>query len=186
VSAPGHRAGQVLAELVKQRRRIRAVLRRYAVPAPMLDDLEQDVLLTALRRIEEGAFKPPDPTKPLADSVAAWVGGIAKRIAIEARRARARHNRVFSAGPTKEHPIEDAVRAPSPAEQLDAKEELRAIARLKMSPAQSKTVALAAQGYTAREIGQRLGIPEDTAATYLKRARAAFEKARRKRNEARR
>jgi RNA polymerase sigma factor (sigma-70 family) len=145
----------------------------------MLDDLEQDVLLTAHRRIQEGAFKPPDPTKPLADSVAAWVSGIAKRMAIEANRARARHSRVFSGGPTKQHPIEmDTVQAPSPAEQFDAKEELAAIARLKMRPAQRKTVALAAQGYTAREIGHRLGIPENTAATYLKRARALYEKAR--------
>jgi RNA polymerase sigma factor (sigma-70 family) len=147
----------------------------------MLDDIEQDVLLAAHRRIQEGAFNPPDPDKPLAESVAAWVCGIARWIAIEAHRARARHNRAFSAGPTKAHPIEmDAVRAPSPAERFDAKEALRAMARLKMRPAQRKTVALAAQGYTAREIGQRLGIPEETAATYLKRARAAYKKAYRK------
>jgi DNA-directed RNA polymerase specialized sigma24 family protein len=157
VSAPGHRAGQVLAELVKQCRRIRAVLRHYAVPASMLDDLEQDVLLTAYRRIEEGAFRPPDPSKPLADNVAAWIRGIAKWIAIEANRARARHNRLFSSGPTKEHPIEmDATRVPSPAERFDAKEALTALDRLKMSPAQRETVALAAQGYTAREIAEFL------------------------------
>jgi RNA polymerase sigma factor (sigma-70 family) len=148
----------------------------------MLDDIEQDVLLTAHRRIQEGAFDPPDPKKPLADNVAAWVSGIAKRIAIEARRALARHSRLFSAGPTKEHPIEmDAVQVPGPAERFDAKETLRAMARLKMRPAQRQTVALAAQGYTAREIAQRLGIPEDTAATYLRRARLAYKKARGKR-----
>jgi DNA-directed RNA polymerase specialized sigma24 family protein len=116
----------------------------------MLDDLEQDVLLAAHRRIQEGAFHPPDPNKPLADNVAAWVCGIAKWIAIEAHHARARHARIFSAGPTKAHPIEvDALQVPSPAERFDANEELRAIARVKLSPAQRKTVALAAQGYTA-------------------------------------
>jgi DNA-directed RNA polymerase specialized sigma24 family protein len=52
---------------------------------------------------------------------------------------------------------------------------------MKMSPKQREAVALAAEGYTAREIGERLGVPEDTAATYLKRARKAWEKARGKR-----
>jgi RNA polymerase sigma factor (sigma-70 family) len=178
VTAPG-KAGHaaVFAEVVKQRRLIRAVLRRY-VPACDLDDLEQDVLMAAHRRLGEGGFNPPDPTKPLADSVAAWAAGIAKWTAIESNRARARRNRLFARGPTHANPIDvEAVGVPSPAELFDSKEELGMLERMKMSPTRREVVRLTALGYSAREIGERLGIPEDTAATHLKRARKAWEKA---------
>jgi DNA-binding CsgD family transcriptional regulator len=52
---------------------------------------------------------------------------------------------------------------------------------MKMSPMQREVVRLTGEGYSAREIGQRLGIPEDTAATYIKRARKAWERAKGKR-----
>jgi RNA polymerase sigma factor (sigma-70 family) len=119
------------------------------------------------------------PDKPLRESVRAWLGGIVRFKAIDARRLAASRAQVMVSGPTDEYPIDvDAHAVPSPEAQFDAREELAAIARMKMSPKQRQAVALAAEGYTAREIGERLGVPEDTAATYLKRARKAYEKER--------
>lgn len=179
MSRPG-KAGhaEVFAEVVKRRAVIRAVLRRSGVSPCDLDDLVQSCVFTAWRRIEEDAFNPLDPSKPLADNVAVWVAGIARWIAIEHRRKGARYAKVFGQH-TSEQPVDaEAIQAPSPEAQLLAREELAALARLKMSPKQREAVALAAQGYTAREIGERLGVPEDTAATYLKRARKKWERAR--------
>lgn len=102
--------------------------------------------------------------------------------ALDMRRTAAFRAQVMVAGPTRENPIDpDAHAGPSPEARLDARDELRAIARMKLTWKQLEVVALAAQGYTAREIGEMLGIPEDTAATYLKRARKAYVSAKRRR-----
>jgi RNA polymerase sigma factor (sigma-70 family) len=146
-----------------------------------VDDFVQNVAVAALQRIQEGAFRPPEG-KPLREAVRAWLGGIVRFKAMDARRLAASRAQVMVSGSTAEHPIDpDAHAGPSPEAQFDAREELRAIARLKMKPKQREAVAMAAQGYTAREIGERLGVPEDTASTYLKRARKGWERAKGKR-----
>ena len=183
MTAPGEKAGPaaIWNQVVKQRGLIRAVLWRSGVPASDLDDLEQNCMLAAWRHIEADGFMPPDPTLPLAENVAAWIGGIARWTAVENARTRARHAKVF-VQPTAEHPVDRAgIAVPSPEARIEAKDELAIFDRAKLSPKQVEVVALAAQGYSAREIGEMLGIPEDTAATRLKRARAAWDRARGKR-----
>jgi RNA polymerase sigma factor (sigma-70 family) len=184
VTAPGHRAGRddVVAEVALQLGFARRFALSCGVRREHLDDFVQDVALVALKRIEEGAFLPPDPDMPLREAVRAWLTGIVRLRAIDMARAMAFRAQVFASGPTREHPIDPRVHAvPSPEASFDAKQELQGIARLKMSPTQREVVRLTAEGYSAREIGQRLGIPEDTAATHLKRARKAYERARSKR-----
>ena len=142
-----------------------------------LDDFVQDVAVTALKRIEEGAFR-PDPEKPLPDAVRVWLAGIVRFKAIDAARLAASRAQVMVAGSTRENPIDEDVAVPSPEAQILAREELAALARMKMSHKQRDAVSLAAQGYSAREIGEWLQIPEDTASTYLKRARKAWKRGR--------
>jgi DNA-directed RNA polymerase specialized sigma24 family protein len=155
--------------VVRQRALIRAVLHRHGVPPQELPDLEQRCMFVAWRRIDERAFNPLDASKPLAENVAVWVAGIARRVAIESKRAKARRDKGI-VGYSAEHPVDvEALCVPGPEERLIAREELAAIARLRMIPKQREAVAMAAQGYTAREIGERLGVPEETAASYLKR-----------------
>jgi RNA polymerase sigma-70 factor (ECF subfamily) len=179
VTAPG-KAGhaEVVAEVVKQRRLVRAVLLSCGAPVERIDDLAQVCMLVAWRAIREGRFNPPDPEKPLPDAVVAWLSGIASRIAIDARRAHARYARTFQETETEAHPIDiGAILVPSVERVVMARDELAVFARAKLSTAHHEVVVLAAQGYTAREIGEKLGIPEDTAATRLRRARRAFEEA---------
>jgi RNA polymerase sigma factor (sigma-70 family) len=148
-----------------------------------LDDFVQDVAVTALKRIEEGAFS-PDPAKSLRDAVRVWLSGIVRFRAIDAARMAAFRAQVMVSGPTHENPIDvDVHTVPSPEARFDAREELRAIERMKMSPKQREVVRLTGEGYSAREIGERLGIPEDTAGTYLKRARTAYRRAQAKRHK---
>jgi RNA polymerase sigma factor (sigma-70 family) len=150
------------------------------VPPQCLDDFVSSVALTALERIQEHAFR-PDPEKPLRESVRAWLGGIVRFRAMDLRRKVTLRGRVVVRGPTEEHPVDVEATVPSPEARVEAREELRAIERLKMSPMQREAVAMAAEGYTAREIGERLGVPEDTAGTYIKRARKAWERGKGKR-----
>jgi hypothetical protein len=115
----------------------------------------KDVLIAAHRRIEAGAFDPPDPTLPLAENVAAWVSGIARWTAIDSNRSRARYYGLFMVGPTQEHPVDvDAIRVPSPEEQLLAREELEAVGRMKMTATQAKG-ARAADSAGAHGTGDR-------------------------------
>jgi RNA polymerase sigma factor (sigma-70 family) len=178
VTAPG-KAGRddAVAEVALQL----GYVRRFAVSCGVrfehLDDFAQDVAVTALQRIEEGAFR-PDPGKTLRESVRAWLSGIVRFRAMDLRRAIMVRDRVIVAGPTDEHPVEaEAHAVPSPEARAEAREELEAFAKMKLSQKQRETVALAAQGYTAREIGERLGIPEETAASCVKRARASYRAA---------
>lgn len=155
--------------------------RRFALTCGVrpehVEDFLHDVAVTALQRIQDGAFR-PEPDRPLRESVRAWLSGIVRFKALDAGRMAAFRAQVMVAGPMRENPIDVDVAVPSPARQILAREELAAIARLKLSPKQREAVALAAEGYTAKEVGQRLGVPEDTAATYLKRARKAWNAAR--------
>jgi RNA polymerase sigma factor (sigma-70 family) len=177
VTAPG-KAGHaaVFAEVVRQRGLIRAVLRRSGVSPCDLDDLEQSCVFTAWRRIQDGAFNPLDPSKPLAENVAAWIAGIARWTAIEHKRKRARYAKVFGQHTSEQSVDRDAIQVPGPEAELLAREELAALGRMKMSPKQREVVRLTALGFTAREIGERLGIPEETAASCVKRARASYKK----------
>jgi DNA-directed RNA polymerase specialized sigma24 family protein len=104
VSAPGQGAGRddIFREVLKQQELIRVVLRRSGVSGAHAGDLVQDVLVIAHRKINEGAFRPPDSGKPLSGAVAAWLTGISRNLAKDFRRSLApgldlaHRNRLFS------------------------------------------------------------------------------------------
>jgi RNA polymerase sigma factor (sigma-70 family) len=174
VTAPGHGAGQdIFREVLKQQELIRSVLHRYGVPDAHVDDLVQDVLIVAHRRIAEGAFRPPEG-KPLSGAVAAWLIGISRNLAKDLRRSLAVHDRLF----VNEECVDlDALMVPSPEERVLAKERLQVIARLKLSAAQREIVTRTGMGHTAMEIGASLGLLPSAIATHVRRVRAAFRKA---------
>jgi RNA polymerase sigma factor (sigma-70 family) len=183
VTAPGHRAGRddVVAEVALQLGFARRFALHCGVRREHVEDFAQDVAVTALQRIQEGAFRPPEG-KPLRDAVRAWLTGIVRFRAIDAMRKAAFRAQVMVSGPSREHPIDvDAHAVPSPEASFDAAEELAAIARLKLSPPQREVVRLTALGYTAEEIGVRMKMSPNTVATHLKRARMAWERAKGKR-----
>jgi DNA-binding CsgD family transcriptional regulator len=64
---------------------------------------------------------------------------------------------------------------------LIAKKELAILGNLKLSAVQREIVTRAGMGHTAVEIGAALGLVPDTVATHIRRVRAAFRKALRKR-----
>jgi RNA polymerase sigma factor (sigma-70 family) len=183
VTAPGHRAGRddVVAEVALQLGFARRFALHCGVRREHVDDFVQDVAVTALKRIGQGDFR-PDPEKSLRDTVRAWLTGIVRFRAIDASRKAAFRAQVMVSGPSREHPIDpDAHAVPSPEARFDAREELAAIARLKLSPPQREVVRLTALGYTAEEIGARMKLSPNTVATHLKRARKAWERAKGKR-----
>jgi RNA polymerase sigma factor (sigma-70 family) len=177
VSAPGNAGQDVFREVLKLQGLIRGVLRRHGVPEADVPDLVQDVLVIAHRRISEGGFCPPDPTKPLPNAVAAWLTAITRNVARDRLRALAVHGRIFVDEGYYRVDI-DAIIAPGPEEPLLAKEELRVIARLKLSAGQREVVALASLGFSGPEIAAKLGMPLGTVFTWLRRARAAYRRKR--------
>jgi RNA polymerase sigma factor (sigma-70 family) len=177
--APGQRAGRddIFREVLKQQGLIHAVLRRSGVPEAYADDLVQDVLVIAYRRIAEGAFHPPEG-KPLSGAVAAWLVGISRNLAKDLRRSLAVHEWLF----VEEGRADlDVLMVPSPEERLLAKEELKVMVRLKLSAAQYEIVTRTGMGHTAVEIGAALGLMPNTVATHIRRVRAMFRKALKKR-----
>jgi RNA polymerase sigma factor (sigma-70 family) len=176
VSAPGQGAGQdIFREVLKQQELIRAVLRRSGVPGAHVDDLVQEVLVIAHRRIAEGAFRPPEG-KPLSGAVAAWLTGISRNLAKDLRRSLAMHDWIFVDERYYRVDI-DAIVVPGPEEQLIAKKELAVLGKVNLSAVQREIVTRAGMGHTAVEIGATLGLVPGTVATHIRRVRAAFRKA---------
>jgi RNA polymerase sigma factor (sigma-70 family) len=180
VSPPDRDAGpdEILCEVARQRQLLRCVLRKHGAPAGLLDDLVQETFVIACRHVQQGRFCPPDHTKPLGDSVVAWIAGIARRVAIDARRELARYLEIFASSQTKEHPVDtSAIDVVDIERRLIAKEQLTRIRQLKLTAKQREVLILTALGHTAPEIGAMLGIPHNTASTSLRRARAAYRQA---------
>jgi DNA-directed RNA polymerase specialized sigma24 family protein len=107
-----------------------------------------------------------------------WLTGIVRRKASDHRRLVTFRDRIVVRGPTEEHPVDVDVSVPSPEAQILAREALEAIGRMKMSAKQREAVRLTGLGYSAREIGLILRVPEETAASYVKRLRKAWAKRR--------
>lgn len=184
MSPPGHRAGRdnVVAEVALQLGFARRFAMTCGVRREDLEDFLQDVAVAALKRIDQGDFRPPDPEKPLREAVRAWLTGIVRFMALEQRRRSATRARLLASGPTRENPIDpDAHAVPSPEARIDAREELEAIGRMKLSRAQREVVRLTALGHTAEQVGRIMGFSPNTASTHLTRARKAYEKAKGKR-----
>jgi DNA-directed RNA polymerase specialized sigma24 family protein len=171
----GAERDEILHEVANQEQLLRCVLHKYGAPAALMDDLVQETFVIACRHVHQGSFCPPDHTKPLTDSVAAWISGIAKHVAMDGRRALVRHLQVFGSSQTKDHPIDtSAIDVADIERRLIAKEQLARIAQLKLTAKQRDVLILTGLGHTAPEIGAMLGIPHNTASTCLRGARAAY------------
>lgn len=149
---------EVMAECVRQRPRIRAVLEWHGVPSSLSEDGAQEVLLCAWRRIND--FE-PDPRQALSDAVGGWLYGIAWRHASDVRDALRVRARASGTG-------EGSTAHPSAA--LEARDELRAVAG-RLRNHERRIVALAAEGYTGAAIAKRLRINPEALYKILKRAR---------------
>ena len=120
MSPPGEKAGRddVNAEVALQLGFARRFAVSCGVPLERLDDFVQDVAVTALRRIHEGAFSPA-PDKPLHEAVRHWLGGIVRFKALDLAREIAVRDRVHGR-PTGEHPTDAGAHVPTPEAGFDA------------------------------------------------------------------
>ena len=91
----------------------------------------QDVLVIAYRKIQEGAFHPPEG-KPLSGAVAAWLTGISRGVAKDFRDSLAMQASMFV---DEEHDRADpdAPAGPSMEAQWMAKTELAILTKVKLS-----------------------------------------------------
>ena len=183
MTPPGSDAGPdaVFAEVLKQRPFVRRFAARCGVRSASLDDFAQDVVLTAWLALTAGRFNPPDPDRPLGESVRAWLAGIVKNKANDYRRANRRRDRLLlveaDIGAGAAHAVTGQL---NPEDVALFRETVALLERVKLPPLSRAVVLLAARGHTLVEIAERLAIPAETAWTCLRRARIAYRKAMRR------
>jgi len=146
---------------------IRNVLKAAQYREADVDDICPEVLIGAWRSMTAGRFR-PDPRKPLASAIRVWLVGIAFRQASHYRERAFRRHEWPRASPWagQDEPVEE----PSP--RHDAREELRALARLR--PMDQRVLMLVAQGVGMAEMARRLDCPTATAAHRIRSARERF------------
>lgn len=142
-----------------------STLKRLGVPFSDLDDLTHDVFLQVHRKFDE--FDPTRPVRP-------WLFAFAYRVACQhRRRAHLRHE--FPGEPDKTaHP------GLAPDEQVAAGDGRRLIlAALDCLPMERRAVFVLYEidGVSIDEIAHAMGIPQNTAYSRLRVARAEFETA---------
>ncbi len=138
-------------------------MRRLGVPAEAVDDATQEVFIVAARRL--GSIEPGRERQ--------FLYGTALRIAANARRARANHERVFDAAPL----VESRAELPGPDALLDTKRRRMLLDEaLDRMPDDLRTVLVLVEleGLSAPDIAELVGIPPGTVASRLRRARQRF------------
>lgn len=143
---------------------VRRFVRRFGVPDAASDDAAQEVFIVAARRLREIA---PGGER-------AYLYGVALRVAANARRAFAsRRDQASSAVVARA--VSDA---PEPDAQLETKR-LRALLDEVLDTLtedlRTAFVLFEFEGFSVPEIAELCGIPLDTAASRLRRAREAFQ-----------
>lgn len=140
--------------------------RRLGVPEATLDDAVQEVFIIAHRRLD---------TFRGAGSPRAWLGGIAVRVASDARRA------VRRRGP--QTPLDDAAltlvstSAPGPDSVVEQRQRLsRAVQLLEQLPEELRAAFVLSdiEGLTAPEIAEALGVNLHTVYSRIRTARVRF------------
>ena len=176
MSLPGEKAGRD--DIFREVLGLHGYIRRFAavcgVPFDLLEDFAQDVLLLAWTAVTEDRFAPPDSSRSLRESVRAWLSGIIRHKAHDVRRLVKLRVRTLVA---PSHDMCMIAVAGGADDSVLIEDALKVLARLRVSALTRKVIALGALGMTAREIAEELGIPIDTAATCLRRARIAYRKA---------
>jgi len=150
-------------------------LRRLGVAASSLDDAVQDVFIVVHRRLAEFEGR---------SSMKTWLFGIALRIAQE-------HRRRFRRKEGGLEPLEEAVvdNAPSPLEEAEKSEAVRALDRLLAALDDDKRavfILAELEQMTAPEIAESLGINANTVYSRLRAARHDFDAALARRQHANR
>ncbi len=154
---------------------VRAVASATLRAAPAHADVK-DVVSETLRRAIEGRERLRQGAE-----LRAWVVGIARHVALDVLRARARSvRRATPDGPTDSSPSPvEAVPdpAPSPLDRVVSAEQAAIVARaLQTLPERSREalVLFHVEGLSYAEIAVRLGVPLGTVATWILRARRAL------------
>ncbi|MFT3766646.1 MAG: sigma-70 family RNA polymerase sigma factor [Minicystis sp.] len=134
----------------------------------------EDCAAETLRRALEGRarLREGEPLRP-------WLLGIARHVAIDARRKRRRERALGEPGSTAEDDIEPLVErlpdpAPPPDERAASTERARRIAAAMESLARPQREAMMmfhVEGEGYQQIAERLGVPIGTVATWLSRGR---------------
>jgi RNA polymerase sigma-70 factor (ECF subfamily) len=164
-------------EVAALRRVVRAVVARVLGEPTSHPDVE-DCTHEALRRAFEGTdrVRAGEPLRP-------WTLGIARHVAIDARRARMRArarapHTTHATHEDSESPIDlVADPAPGPDDVVESTRRRRAVAEamegLPEGPRRALTL-MHLEGLGYREIATRLGVPMGTVATWLSRGRRAL------------
>ncbi|HSO00025.1 MAG TPA: sigma-70 family RNA polymerase sigma factor [Candidatus Nanopelagicales bacterium] len=155
---------------------IEAVLRACQVERCDLPDVVQDVLLGAWKSMQKGRFRPP-PDVPLANSIRAWLNGVAWRQASHYRDTAHRRREVLS---DRLREVYDG--APVIENQVAARGLLEVLRRL--PTVYQEVLGLVGLGAKIREVADELGISDGTANTRIQRGRVAFRRTLRHRRRA--
>lgn len=141
-------------------------LKRLGVPTADLDDLTQEVFVTAFQR-----FDTYDSRRPLRP----WLFGIAFRVASALRQRASTRREVGGVAPTE--PLDSGPTPLQVVENLQKRERvLRALDTLRL---ERKAVFILAdiEGQSVPEVAEALSVPLNTAYTRLRAARADFTRA---------
>ena len=171
--APSHALSQEVAAL---RPVVRAVVACVLGEARNHPDVE-DGTNEALRRALEGQSRLRD-----GEALRPWLLGIARHVALDARRRRKRDRRFVSDGPDDEGEIDAAVErlidpAPHPDERAASTQRARLIASAMQGLSEQQREAMIlfhVEGQDYKQVAQLLGVPMGTVATWLARGRRAL------------
>ncbi|MFO0619197.1 MAG: sigma-70 family RNA polymerase sigma factor [Polyangiaceae bacterium] len=168
ISFANHALGRLRALIASHRPSVEAALRRAGVPAGDTPDGAQRVFLVAARRLDD---VPPEKER-------AFLLGVARRVALDARRAARRRPDAVGGAASLVDDLRDA--APLADERLDHARARAAVdAALAAMDEELRCVIVLARidGRSVTEIAELLGIPRGTAASRLRRANERFDAA---------
>jgi RNA polymerase sigma-70 factor (ECF subfamily) len=171
--APSHALSQEVAAL---RPVVRAVIACVLGEAKGHPDVE-DGTHEALRRALEGQARLRE-----GEALRPWLLGIARHVALDARRRRKRDRRLVSDGPDDEGEIDAMVDrlidpAPHPDERAASTQRARQIATAMKGLSEEQREAMIlfhVEGQDYKQIAKALGVPMGTVATWLSRGRRAL------------
>lgn len=145
-------------QIVAQAPFVRAVLAWMGIPGQDREDLVQEVLASAWRKMTEGGFK-VDPCVLTEDSLRSWLYGITWRQVSHYRGKAHRRREVLCADPTEHEHALPPVHVPAPDGPYVAREVLAALDRI---PAKYREALILhrLEGFTSVEIGEILGVSD--------------------------
>jgi len=150
----------------EQGRYVWRLLRYFGVPDPELEDAVQDVFVVVHRKREQ--WRDDVPAR-------AWLGGIARRVALDRRRKLARRREVVAADPAQE--LASAADAHDRVEEAEARQCLLNALDLLDEGQRAVFVLHVIEGVPLKDVARSMGCALPTAYYRLDRARAALRRA---------